>query len=68
MDKISYGKWGGWIAPVGVLLSLFSLITAQPGFLSINCGGKINRTGENNTRWVTDANYIDGRKQYKMGH
>jgi hypothetical protein len=31
MDKIRYGKWGGWIATVSVLLRLFVVISAQPG-------------------------------------
>jgi hypothetical protein len=31
MDKIRYGKWGAWIARVGVLLHLLAVITAQPG-------------------------------------
>jgi hypothetical protein len=31
MDKIGHGKWGGWIVPLGVLLRLFIVITAQPG-------------------------------------
>lgn len=33
MAKIPYGKWGCWIPRVGVLLSLFALITAQEPFL-----------------------------------
>nr|ABR16606.1 unknown [Picea sitchensis] len=59
MDKIGHGKWGGWIVPLGVLLRLFTVITAQPGFLSISCGGKTDHTAENNITWVTDAGYID---------
>jgi len=59
MDKIRYVKWGNWIAPFGVLLSLLAVISAQPGFLSISCGGKTNHTAENNIRWVTDADYIN---------
>jgi len=68
MDKISYGKWGGWIALLSLLLSLLPLVTAQPGFLSIDCGGKTNQTRENNVRWVTDANYIDVGQTGEIGN
>eukprot|EP00253_Pinus_taeda_P031601 PITA_31601 len=67
MDKLSYGKWGGWIATVGVLLCLLGAITAQPGFLSISCGGKTNATAENNITWVTDAHYIDVGESADIG-
>eukprot|EP00253_Pinus_taeda_P002094 PITA_02094 len=57
------------IPQVGVLLSLFTLITAQqPGFLNINCGGTTNHTVENNITWVTDANYIDVGKTADIGN
>eukprot|EP00253_Pinus_taeda_P032856 PITA_32856 len=60
MDKICYGKWTAWIAPVlMLLLSLFYVITAQPDFLSISCGAKTNHTADNNITWITDAHYID---------
>eukprot|EP00253_Pinus_taeda_P028796 PITA_28796 len=60
MDKICYGKWTAWIAPVVMLLlSLFYVITAQPDFLSISCGAKTNHTADNNITWITDAHYID---------
>jgi hypothetical protein len=37
MDKISLlVERGGWIAPLGLLLSLVAVITAQPGMRS-NC-------------------------------
>jgi hypothetical protein len=32
MDKIGYAKWGGWRAPLGVLLCFVTAITAQPGY------------------------------------
>lgn len=65
MDTIRYGKWGGWIAPVSMMLCFFAVICAQPGFLSIDCGGKTNYTSQNNITWVTDANYINaGRTVY----
>eukprot|EP00253_Pinus_taeda_P015348 PITA_15348 len=67
MEKLSYGKWGGWIATVFVLLRLFTAITAQPGFLSISCGGKTNATAENNITWVTDAHYIDVGESADIG-
>eukprot|EP00253_Pinus_taeda_P018218 PITA_18218 len=58
-----------WIPQVGVLLSLFTLITAQqPGFLNINCGGTTNHTVENNITSVTDANYIDVGKTADIGN
>lgn len=58
--KIRYGKWGSWIAQVGVFFSLLVVIAAQrPGFLSISCGGKENYTAKNGIEWVTDADYID---------
>lgn len=59
MDTIRYGRWGIWIAPVSMLLCLFAVISAQPGFLSIDCGGKTNYTSQKNITWVTDANYIN---------
>eukprot|EP00253_Pinus_taeda_P030828 PITA_30828 len=58
-----------WIQKVGVLLSLFTLITAQqPGFLNINCGGTTNHTAENNITWVTDASYIDVGETAAIGN
>eukprot|EP00253_Pinus_taeda_P017961 PITA_17961 len=68
MDKLSYGKWGGWIATVGVLLCLLGAITAQPGFLSISCGAKTNQTGENNITWIPDAHYIDVGQSADIGN
>jgi hypothetical protein len=69
MANIRYGKWGCWIHPVGVLLSLFALITAEPpGFLSIICGGKTNYTDENNITWVPDADYIDVGETADIGN
>jgi hypothetical protein len=68
MDKIGHGKWGGWIVPLGVLLRLFTVITAQPGFLSISCGGKTDHTAENNITWVTDAGYIDVGQRADIGN
>eukprot|EP00253_Pinus_taeda_P005300 PITA_05300 len=68
LDKIPYGKWGGWIMSVGMLLTLLPLMTAQPGFLSIDCGGKTNRTGENNIMWVTDDNYINVGHRGEIGN
>jgi hypothetical protein len=67
MDNIHHGKGGGWIAPVGVLLCLMAVITAQPGFLTISCGGKTNYT-ENNITWVTDAGYIDVGETADIGN
>eukprot|EP00253_Pinus_taeda_P008326 PITA_08326 len=59
MGKIHHDKRGCWnMAPVGVLLCLMPVISAQPGFLSISCGGRTNYT-EDNIAWVTDAPYID---------
>jgi hypothetical protein len=55
--KMSYGIWAFWL-PMSVLL-LFVNVTAQPGFLSIDCGGKRNHSAQNSISWVTDANYID---------
>ncbi|XP_059072107.1 probable leucine-rich repeat receptor-like protein kinase At2g28990 [Cryptomeria japonica] len=41
-----------------------AFVIAQPGFLSINCGGKSNYTDENNIEWVPDDNYIEvGQKE-----
>eukprot|EP00253_Pinus_taeda_P005299 PITA_05299 len=68
LDKIPYGKWGVWIMSVGMLLTLLPLMTAQPGFLSIDCGGKTNRTGENNIMWVTDDNYINVGHRGEIGN
>eukprot|EP00253_Pinus_taeda_P035970 PITA_35970 len=59
MDKIGYGKWGGWTAPLTLLLCFVAATTAQPGFLSIDCGSSTNYSDINNIRWVTDDNYID---------
>lgn len=60
MENIGYGKWAIWMAITVLLLSLLAdNVIAQPGFLSIDCGGKENHTDENNITWVTDANYID---------
>ena len=43
-----------------ILISyVFLLFGGLTGFLNINCGGKTNHTGENNIKWVSDANYID---------
>eukprot|EP00253_Pinus_taeda_P025369 PITA_25369 len=69
MDKICYGKWTAWIAPVlMLLLSLFYVITAQPDFLSISCGAKTNHTADNNITWITDAHYIDvGQSEDDIG-
>lgn len=69
MAKIRYGKWGCWIPPVGVLLGLFAVITAQqPGFLSISCGGETNHTAENtNITWITDAHYINVGQPVDIG-
>lgn len=58
MARFCYGKWADWIATT-LLLRLLAVITAQPGFLSIDCGAKTNHTDENNISWITDANYID---------
>eukprot|EP00253_Pinus_taeda_P009510 PITA_09510 len=68
MDKICQGKWSGWMALVGVLLNLLPLMTAQTGFLSIDCGGKTNRTGETNIMWVTDDNYINVGHRGEIGN
>eukprot|EP00253_Pinus_taeda_P021568 PITA_21568 len=68
MDKICQSKWSGWMALVGVLLNLLPLMTAQTGFLSIDCGGKTNRTGENNIMWVTDDNYINVGHRGEIGN
>eukprot|EP00253_Pinus_taeda_P020782 PITA_20782 len=67
MNTICYGKWTASIAPVVMLLCLFSVITAQPGFLSISCGGKTNHTGENNITWIPDAHYIDVGQSADIG-
>lgn len=43
-----------------ILLFHLPAAMAEPeGFLSIDCGGQTNYTGQNNITWVTDANYID---------
>lgn len=57
MDQIHYGKWVGWIA---ITLHLLVVnVVAQPGFLSINCGGEATLTAQNGITWVGDANYVD---------
>eukprot|EP00253_Pinus_taeda_P014917 PITA_14917 len=69
MDKICYGKWTAWIAPVlMLLLSLFYVITAQPDFLSISCGAQTNHTADNNITWITDAHYIDVGQSEDIGN
>ncbi|GLJ37219.1 hypothetical protein SUGI_0754920 [Cryptomeria japonica] len=43
-----------------ILLSTLNFAVAQPGFISIDCGGKTSRiVAENNIRWVTDDNYTE---------
>eukprot|EP00253_Pinus_taeda_P012652 PITA_12652 len=54
---MSCGKWTCLVA-VSELLCLLAVI-AQPGFLSIDCGGQTNYSAENNIQWVIDVNYID---------
>ncbi|KAH9327940.1 hypothetical protein KI387_000048, partial [Taxus chinensis] len=45
-----------------VLLGRLSFVVCQPGFLSIDCGGKQNRTDpKTNITWVTDDSYIADR-------
>ncbi|GLJ05834.1 hypothetical protein SUGI_0026370 [Cryptomeria japonica] len=44
-----------------VVMWCIAFTSAQPGFLSIDCGGLLNRTDpETNITWVTDDNYIRG--------
>ncbi|GLJ59098.1 hypothetical protein SUGI_1492690 [Cryptomeria japonica] len=52
----------GYIAMVLVasiiILWCVAFVIAQPGFLSIDCGGKSNYKHENGIQWVPDDNYI----------
>jgi len=59
MEKVGYGKWAIWMVITMLLSLLPDNVIAQPGFVSVDCGGKENYTDENNITWVTDANYID---------
>lgn len=67
MAKVCSGKSAGWVAAV-ILLSRLLTVIAQPGFLSIACGGKTNYTDENNIKWVSDAGYIDVGETADIGN
>ncbi|XP_059071619.1 probable LRR receptor-like serine/threonine-protein kinase At5g48740 [Cryptomeria japonica] len=47
-----------WVVGL-IILWCVAFINAQPGFLSIVCGGKSDYTDENGIEWVTDDNYIE---------
>lgn len=58
MAKFFYAKSICWIT-ITFLLRLLDHISAQQGFLSIDCGAKTNHTADNNISWISDVNYID---------
>ncbi|XP_059064835.1 probable LRR receptor-like serine/threonine-protein kinase At1g67720 [Cryptomeria japonica] len=42
------------------ILGVFVSVSAQPGFLNIDCGGRRNSIdSDTNMNWIVDANYID---------
>eukprot|EP00253_Pinus_taeda_P030077 PITA_30077 len=67
MGKPKYSECSVWIV-ISMLVGAIPVnVTAQPGFISILCGGKANHTDENNIQWVTDDNYIDGGQTASTG-
>ncbi|GLJ05539.1 hypothetical protein SUGI_0019810 [Cryptomeria japonica] len=61
MEKISYKNRGLSILHVTMnILGVFVSVSAQPGFLNIDCGGRRNSIdSDTNMNWIVDANYID---------
>ncbi|KAL6875672.1 hypothetical protein ACP4OV_013185 [Aristida adscensionis] len=45
------------------MLLLFSLSTAQPGFISLDCGGSQDHTDDIGIQWSSDANFVSGGGQ-----
>ncbi|GLJ05532.1 hypothetical protein SUGI_0019700 [Cryptomeria japonica] len=61
MEKITCKNRGLSILHVTMnILGLFVSVSAQPGFLNIDCGGRRNSIdSETNMSWIVDANYVD---------